>query len=355
LRIAFFCYWNLLEKDGVAKKVDAQTGAWRALGHEVQVFCVSQAPPEATRDDWRLFRFADVGGRIRATRALEAAVLEWRPDVAYGRYDLYLPPLGRLLRAVPGVLEINADDREEARLVRGRQGRMYNDVNRRVLIRRARGLACVTHELAASPSFARFGKPSVVVGNSVDLDAIQPVPVAPRDGPPHVVFLGTRGQPWHGIDKIVELARALPEVEFDVIGYSPDALSGAPANVRAHGTLGRREYARVVAGCVAGIGTLALHRKNMHEACPLKVREYLAFGLPTVVAYEDTDFRDVDPWYLLRLPNVESNARDAAGEIRAFLERVRSRRVLRDEVAERIGVAAKERRRVAFLEGLLRA
>lgn len=352
MRIAFFCYWNLLEKDGVAKKIDAQTRAWRSFGHDVQVFCVSQAPEETARDDWTLFRFSGVRGRIRATRALEAAVLEWAPDVAYGRYDLYLPPLGGLLGRVPAALEINADDQEEARLVRGRQGRMYNDVNRRVLIRRARGLVCVTHELAASPAFARFGKPSVVVGNSVDLDAIEAAPVAAPDEPPRVVFLGTARQPWHGVDKIVELAGALPEVQFDVIGYSPETLAGAPANLRAHGTLARSEYARVVAGCVAGIGTLALHRKNMHEACPLKVREYLAFGLPTVIGYEDTDFRDIDPWYLLRLPNVETNARDGVAEIRAFLERVRGRRVPREDVAERIGVAAKERRRLAFLDQL---
>lgn len=351
LRIAFFCYWNLLEKDGVAKKIDAQVGAWRELGHEVQVFCVSQAPPGSDRGDWRLFRFDDVASRVRATRALEDAALAWRPDVAYGRYDLYLPPLGRLLAGAPGVLEINADDREEARLVRTPQGRLYNGVNRRVLLRRARGLVCVTHELAASRAFAAFAKPSVVVGNGVDLDAIEPAPPAP-DGPPRVVFLGTAGQPWHGVDKILELARALPDVEFELVGYAPERLPDAPANVRAHGTLARRDYAHVVAGCVVGIGTLALHRKHMREACPLKVREYLAFGLPTVIAYDDTDFRDVEPWFLLRLPNVESNARDGAADVRAFLERVRGRRVARAEVAERIGVRAKERTRVGFLEEL---
>ena len=41
--------------------------------------------------------------------------------------------------------------------------------------------------------------------------------------------------------------------------------------------------------------------------------------------------------------------RDGLAEIRSFVERVRGRRVPRAEVAERIGVAAKERARLAFL------
>jgi hypothetical protein len=41
--------------------------------------------------------------------------------------------------------------------------------------------------------------------------------------------------------------------------------------------------------CHIGIGSLALFRNNMIEACTLKVREYWARGLPFVIGYDDTD------------------------------------------------------------------
>lgn len=42
--------------------------------------------------------------------------------------------------------------------------------------------------------------------------------------------------------------------------------------------------------CQVCIGTLALHRKNMTEASPLKTREYLAHGFPVIIGYKDTAF-----------------------------------------------------------------
>jgi hypothetical protein len=88
----------------------------------------------------------------------------------------------------------------------------------------------------------------------------------------------------------------------------------------------------------------------MHEACPLKVRECLLYGLPMILGYRDTDFVDEQPWFLLELPAREDNVRAHVREIGAFVERVRGRRVLRSEVEARLSAEAKERQRLAFLE-----
>ncbi len=355
MRIAFVCYWNKLSRDGVAYKVEGQVARWRAEGHDVEVFCVTRSE-RAEGLDWQLFPFRGLRGRIAATRALEHAVLAWGPDVAYLRYDLYVPPPLRLLGRVPSAIEINADDREEARLVRGRAGRLYNELGRRVLLRRAAGLVCVTHELAETPAFARFGKPVTVVGNGVDLDAIAPLPAPPAGEQARLVFLGTRNQPWHGVDKLLRLAAQLPELGFDIVGWAPSELPGeAPPNVTAHGRLTRDEYEPVLAAADAAVGTLALHRKNMDEACPLKVREYLGYGLPLVLGYTDTDLRDRERWYVLQLPNREDNVERAAARIAEFVASVRGRRVPREEVEPLVGARAKERARLAFLSELVAA
>ena len=46
---------------------------------------------------------------------------------------------------------------------------------------------------------------------------------------------------------------------------------------------------------------------------------YLAYGLPTVIAYDDSNLVGVDDWYILRLPNSETNVRDNTGRIAAFV------------------------------------
>jgi len=356
MRIAYVCYWFLLERDGVVAKIEGQVGAWRRAGHEVEVFCLARLMPErqTTQPPWRTFFFDSTPGRFRGTRALVAAVDEWRPDVVYLRYDLFLPPVPRLVRDRTTAVEINANDRDEAhlRVERPRAAAAFNELNRRTLLSRVDGLVCVTEELARSPDFTTFGKPTVTIGNGVDLERMRELPPAHNERA-RVVFLGSARQQWHGVDKISLLAERMPEADFDVVGY-PAALVDfpVPSNMRVHPPLTQEDYEPLLARADLAIGTLALHRKNMREACPLKVREYLGHGLPVVIAYEDTDFAGEDPWFLLRLPNEESNVRENVDAVRSFLERVRGRRVDRGDVAERIGSQAKERRRLEFLERL---
>lgn len=361
MRVAYVCYWFLLEKDGVAHKVDAQVAQWRAAGVEVEIFCLVRVFPD--RGDqttaWHTFYFDSPLQRLAATRTLARAVEEWAPDVVYLRYDLFLPPLYPLLRRHPTVIEINADDKEEAKLRvdRARVASAYNELNRRALLSRARGLVCVTHELSRSSSFAPFGKPTEVIANGVDLDELRPLAAAPALDRPRVGFLGSARQTWHGIDKLAWLARELPGVDFDIVGYDQgfleEAIGGpAPANMHARGVLSRGEYEPILERCEIAFGTLALHRKNMKEACPLKVREYLGYGLPVVIGYDDTDLDALHEWFVLRLPNEEGNVRAAKAEISSFLDATRGRRVPREAIEDRVGAVAKERRRLGFLREL---
>jgi hypothetical protein len=358
VRIAYVCYWFLLDKDGVAYKIDGQVDRWREAGHDVEVFCLTR-PVDGrmpSRPGWRTIPFGTTLGRMTGIRRLVSAVSAWQPDAIYLRYDFFGPPVPRLLRSIPSVIEVNADDQEEVHLRRRHRSlaRVYNELNRQALFRSADALVCVTHELAGKPSFAGFGKPTLVIGNGVDLARLRELPPPAADGPPRIVFLGSAGQQWHGVDKIALLAEKLPEARFDIIGYPAAAIDfRVTANMEVHPPLSRTDYEPLLARADLAIGTLALHRKNMEEACPLKVREYLGHGLPAVIAYEDTDFIDEDRWFLLRLPNQESNVVEGIGEIRAFLQSVRGRRVPRTDVEDRIGSHEKERRRIDFIRRFL--
>lgn len=57
----------------------------------------------------------------------------------------------------------------------------------------------------------------------------------------------------------------------------------------------------VLSGCHLAIGSLALHRSGLREACVLKVQEYTARGLPFIIAYDDPDLLAGLPW-VLKIP-----------------------------------------------------
>lgn len=352
LRIAYVLYWNLHRRDGVAKKVHAQIAHWRAAGHEVEAFCLSRG--DASDSPWRIFPFRTFRERYRATQELQRAAIEWSPEIAYLRFDVFLPPLTRLTDAIPTVAEIQSIEREEMKLrrVRSKPTLLYNELTGPLMLSRARGIVTVSHEIAEQRFVASHAKPTSVIGNGIDLDRVRELS-APVNERPQVVFLGSAGQAWHGVDKILWMAEQLPDVTFHLVGYSAQDVGAAvPANLIAHGVLTREEYEPILAACDAGIGTLALHRKQMDEASPLKVREYLGYGLPLVIGYEDTDLMGLDPWWKLQLPNEEANVRDGLERIREFFWNVRGRRVARHEISERIGAHVKEQRRLEFLAQL---
>jgi hypothetical protein len=355
MRIAYICYWHAFRSDGVAEKINVQAAEWRMVGNEVAIFCLSPAPPPQGRPafDGPIFPFQGGAQRVAATLKLERAVRGYAPDCVYLRYDLFVPPLLRTLCSAPCAIEINSG-RDELRLRRGGAVRCYGDINRAITMRAASGLVFVSHELVHHAGFRTRGKPWVVIANGADGTRTAHLP-APANDRPRIVFLAGSLNHWHGLDKLVWLAERMPEADFDVVGPEPADLGvSLPANVTAHGLLAPSEYEPILASADVALGTLALHRKNMSEASPLKVRSYLLQGVPVVMAYDDTDFLGDVPWYILKLPNTESNVRDHLADIRLFVERSRGRRIPRELVDERVGAKAKEAVRLKFFEQLVR-
>lgn len=350
MRIAYVCYLNADGHHGVSRKISMQTASWVTAGHDVAVFCVSngavELPFEATT---RVF--SGLRARLRATSDLVEAALVATPDVAYVRYDLFLPPLPRLLRRAATIVEVNSDlGREVALWDDAMAGAgAYERFNRRVILGRAAGIVCTAYELERRVVPPRVSAPRIVIGNGVDLDAFTTLP-SPSNDRPRAVYIGFPDQPWQGVDKLLRLAELLPEVDFEIVGFGREALPAEPpTNVRARGLLERREYEAVFAGCDIGIGPLALHRKGLEEAATLKTREYLAYGMPVLIAQRDPDFPDDDRWFFLRIPNTEGNVEHHAAEIGAFARAMRGRRVARHEIEASIGIRDKEARRLAFM------
>ena len=350
-------HWPRTRDSGVGKKLDRQIRAWQAAGHEARLFMhTSRYEPSSDLVPAEVIPYESTGklctefARSRAARDLLAAVRAWRPDVIYLRLAMYVYPVHRLAEIAPLVGEANTNDLIQHEGL-GKVYALYNRLTRGLLLRRLDGLVAVSRELAESPAFARYRKPTRVIANGIDLDTFVPLP-APSNRVPRLAFIGSPGYRWHGVDKLVTLARLIPDVHIDIIGYDTLSAHPLPENLHLHGYLPASEYRKILGNAEAAISTLALHRKGMEEASPLKSRECLAYGLPLVLAYRDTDLHDLDGDFLLQIPNTEDNVQTHAEAIRDFAYRMRGRRVERASIAV-IDQSHKEAERLAFFQELV--
>jgi len=329
------------------------------MGHEVRVFMHTQHySPRSDLIEADYFFYAPAGkikieiNRIRAAQRMLAAIRTFQPDLIYLRYSIYVFPVHLLADIAPVVEEINTNDLTQHEEL-GRIHSLYNRLTRGLILRRVRGLVTVSRELAISPAFASYRKPTRVIANGIDLDAFVQLP-APSNQTPRLVFIGNPGYSWHGVDKLVTLAKLVPDIQLDIIGYSElPKVQPLPGNMTLHGYMSQREYEKVLARADGAISSLALQRVQLEEASPLKSRECLAFGLPLIMAYVDTDLHDLDCDFLLKIPNREDNIQTHASVIRDFAYQMRGRRVHREQVSK-LDQAAKELDRISFFEELLR-
>lgn len=337
---------------GVRRLILDQAAAWSELDPDVVVGLFVRCEA-GTEDAWRgephvvAVRSSRLGilGRFVARELLSMQLARWRPDVIYLRHSTVSPSLLFLATAYPTIVGGDLDDLDELR-IRSRLRYWYARVVRDRLLRRARRIMVVTHELARHPEIVKLGRPISVYPNSIDVGAYPSLP-APDNPASRLVFIGSPGLAWAGIDKIARLAGSFPGWSFDVIGPGPEELAGAPANVTVHGQLDRDRYLPIMSRADIAIGPLAMHRKGLSESSALKVAEYLAYGIPVIIGNAEAAFPDGAP-FLLQLPNTEDNVEIAAREIGAFVEAWRGRRVPRTAIAP-IDAKVVERDRLAAI------
>ncbi|MFF2484028.1 glycosyltransferase [Paenibacillus sp. NPDC058071] len=358
MKIAYLIHWNEGPESGVFKKVVEQMTEWRKLSHEVALFLFTSRPDIAWGEyapgiTCFVSHYSGRSGRFKAFSQLAQSVREWEPDAIYHRFDLYYGPLPSLLRAYPSVLEINTNDLSEMRMEKGLRY-YYHRLTRGLVLKAASGFVFVSEELASEPHFKRYVRNYTTIGNGIRLDDYGSSTPLAASSSVRFVFIGSAGQSWHGIDEMAALADARPDWQFDMIGSDADELTRpAPDNMHFHGKLCRTQYQSLMDSADIAIGTLALHRKGMNEASPLKVREYLANGLPVIIGYRDTDFAAVVP-FLLELPNEADNIVKRLEAIDAFAARWKGRRVDRESLGH-LDTAVKEAQRVDYMNRIASA
>ncbi|MDR6566555.1 glycosyltransferase [Chitinophaga ginsengisegetis] len=359
MRIAYLLDWDINAHSGVLNKVEMQVNMWEKAGHEVFVcftsyrtnydFIIKARNVKVfERPALSILYFPPIRtflGKAISYRQILKYLKSVNPDVIYFRQSgMWFPYLDKILGAFPSVMEANTLDLKEIHFFYGALNRAIYKFGRKRIVRAVKGFVTVTNEIGHE--FISYNKPIEVIANGMKIAARRKKNTAEKKST-DLIFVGSPGQSWQGEDLVVELAAALPDFNFHIVGTDGKNMEYS-SNVKFYGYLNRKELSDLYEKVDIGIGTLALHRKGMKEACPLKVREYLSWGLPVILGYDDTDIKNVP--FALNISFEGNNVGLRARQVETFVKEWKGKIVSEAELVPLIGVEPKENKRLAFLK-----
>ncbi|WP_066164456.1 glycosyltransferase family protein [Aliarcobacter cryaerophilus] len=185
----------------------------------------------------------------------------------------------------------------------------------KIYLENVKSIIGVTNEiriLECNKSFTP--KKSFVFSNGIDVNKVKIANRIRFTNELNAIFVASVFSPWQGLDRVLK----------GLINYS----SNIKINIKLIGKI-PKEYDELIIKLQnknniyiilkdyvepknlnieydnqhLAIGTLTQFRTNMQESCPLKVREYIASGIPFIYAYNDSDLNGSE-YFTLKL---ESN------------------------------------------------
>lgn len=168
-------------------------------------------------------------------------------------------------------------------------------LGRRALAR-ASGRICVTQEIAHHEAARLDGQviqQTLIYPNGILYPAnTDDLPADDRGEQPEILFVASYFFDWHGLDLLLDsMPQQAPDALLHVVGDVPEPLlarARAVSQVRLHGLLDAHALQTLASRCWLGLSSFGLARKGMHEACTLKVREYLRAGLAVYAGHADS-------------------------------------------------------------------
>ncbi len=186
-------------------------------------------------------------------------------------------------------------------------------------IRSGRAVVAVTGDiLKYELARIRVPRPGFVSPNGINV-AGTPLAKDRREGPAQILFIASVFLPWHGLDLLLDsMPRCELPYRLHLIGEIPSPLSARVeainrqgGNIVLHGTVPQSRVFEVAADCDLGIASFNFERLGMTETSPLKVREYLAQGLPVYAGYPDGGLPADFPYYTVGPADLETIVRKA--------------------------------------------
>lgn len=328
MHFLYLVEWNFNGYSGVERKIRSQMSVWKELGYSVKTIVIGKhsIPDRALLkqqgfDFWhipdnRILQKLFIDQLIKQLYFVLAFAIHFFQRYHFVYYRVSTLSLALLfITRFRLVIEVNSIDSEAS----GGIKKMIAPVAhfyRQLLFRSASCCFFITNELKQyyAGKYTFRNDTAFVLGNGYwnsDFSAAEmkkyfDTRKLQRRSRPTLLFIGSGDDShyWHGYDKLIALVKSLPEFDFILVGETSVRTGDFP-NLEVIPKMFRDNIVAIFLRSDIGIGTLALHRKNMQEASPLKVAEYVFFGLPVITAYHDVNISSMS--FNLEIPNTEEN------------------------------------------------
>lgn len=356
MRIAYVLEVNPYVNSGIIKKVNDQVQYWESKNNQVLLLIVWPKPNNTKssssyiKGDTLSSNFANklnkgfvknYVNKILCAKKLSKKLKDYSPDILYIRQNIWYPGISGILKKYNTILEINSVDTIEINYSSVLKKKVYL-YGREKIINSVKGLVAVSPDILKH--YEKFDIPSVVVSNGIKLSKIKKIKKNLADEKANLVFVGSSNMQWHGLDKIMELAEILNSCFFHIVGYDRDSFSNTPQNVKFYGWVEKDQLEKIYEKSHFGIGSFNNYLVGKKVDSTLKVREYLAYGLPVIIGHEDVDFYDSD--FVLKVTNSEGNFLNEE-KILNYIDKNRNT-VIDNEFLKKIDSSTKEEERLTF-------
>ncbi len=163
------------------------------------------------------------------------------------------------------------------------------------------GIVAVTNEIREI-ELKKLTKslPALTLANGIHSNGYPLTGFIPFDGKIlNMVFIASKFEPWQGLEMLIKKLKMYNKsvrITLQLIGSLSEKqreqvkkVTNDKVSIYLHGSLYGDGLNELMKTANIGISSLALSKKNMTEACPLKSREYIVRRLPFIYAYKDTD------------------------------------------------------------------
>ena len=339
--IAYLSFESPEDSSGVGRKISLQIKEWKKNGYNVEHICLKR------NNKFKHYSKNPTLNLFLNLKNLKEQLTEYNPDIIYMREVLYIPFLNNPLSIAPYVVEINSNAQNEYYSSSKIKYFYYKTFNS-CLIKSAKGLVFVSNEL--QKSLNKHSKKHSVIANGYDFKNTKTVE-ANNNNRVNFIFVGNPNQSWSGFEELEKFASAMPDCHFRVIGG--DFKTNLP-NIEVFSFINKEDLVPLYQKSDIALGTLALFKKNMEEASPLKAREYLAYGLPSILPFHDTDLNDLTAKDgVLSIPNKENSLLENKEKIIGFCKQWKGKRVPHKTTKPYLCNIEKEKRRLQFFEEIL--
>lgn len=335
---------------GVLKKINDTVLTWNEMGLEAHLYNeVKFSQEKKTILPGVCFLALKILNRFYDFR-LGKLIKKINPDIIYWRFGP-VPLLQRYPSSTKIIVESNSNLSVEKN-TRSLLSRLAINLYRLKFISICSGVVGVTPDCLEDFKKVRNKK---IIGNGIFFDKdtfMNCLQLKRNKNSTIAIFLGSPGCTWHGLDKLINIARIHTDIEFVIVGYefidltiSSDKL---PVNIFFKGYLSGDDLKSELKKAHFAIGSLAMERAGMSYSSSLKNRTYLQYALPILMQGEDLELTGCNN--ILSLP-VEFNDKDVKNAIDKI---TKASYTVNDtyEIEKRIGTYSIEKKRVDFLKSL---